>query len=161
MWADRVISTPVRPDPPTNDFDAEGWHRTGGHTYRRERAGIMFIRLAGDLAEDDVTAFFDAFAKLCEGSRLSHVFWLIDIGRLGAVSPGARTRAATTPVRPENKGMVLFNGSFQQRVLVTLVDKATSLLQPDVPPLVFFSTEAEARAWIDARRRELATSRAT
>ncbi|MDI1481033.1 hypothetical protein [Polyangium sp. y55x31] len=150
----------MRPDLPT-DFDSEGWHRIGGHTYRRERAGIVFIRLGGDLAEDDVAAFFDAFAALCEESRLSHAFWLIDIGRLGAVLPGARTRAATTPVRRENKGMVLFNGSFRQRVLVTLVDKATSLLQPDVPPLVFFSAEAEARAWIDTRRRELATSGVT
>ncbi|MDI3287149.1 STAS/SEC14 domain-containing protein [Polyangium sp. 15x6] len=145
----------MRPDLPTNALGSEGWYRTGGHTYRCEDAGIVFIRLGGDLAEDDVAAFFDAFARLCDERGLAHVFWLIDIGRLGAVLPGARTRAATTPVRRENKGMVLFNGSFKQRVLVRLVDKATSLLQPKVPPLVFFSAEAEARAWIDARRREL------
>ncbi|MDC3954010.1 STAS/SEC14 domain-containing protein [Polyangium jinanense] len=145
----------MRPDLPTNDFGSEGWYRTGGHTYRCEDAGILFIRTGGDLAEDHVAALFDAFAWLCDERGHSHVFWLIDIGRLGAVLPGARTRAATTPVRPENKGMVLFNGSFRQRVVVKLVDKATSLLQPNTPPLVFSSTEAEARAWIDERRRVL------
>ncbi|MDI1446863.1 hypothetical protein [Polyangium sp. 6x1] len=145
----------MRPDPSTNDSGGDGWHHVGEHAYRCESVGIVFIRLGGDLTEDDVAAFFDEFGRLCDTRGLAHVFWLIDIGRLGAVLPGARTRAATTPVRRENKGMVLFNGSFRQRVVVALVDKATSLLQPHSPPLVFFSSEAEARAWIDKRRREL------
>jgi len=145
----------MRPEYPTTDPGSDGWHCTGGHTYRCESAGIVFIRVGGDLAEEDIAAFFDAFARVCDTTGLAHVFWLIDIGRLGAILPGARTRAATTPVRAENKGMVLFNGTFRQRVIVTLVNKATSLLQPNTPPLVFASSEAEARAWIDKRRREL------
>ena len=132
-----------------------GWDRAGGHTYHCESVGIVFIRLGGDLFEDDVASFFDAFAGLCDTSGLAHVFWLVDLGRLGAITAGARKRAATTPVRPENKGMVLFNGNFRQRMAVTLVDKATSLLQPHTPPLVIFGAEGEARTWIEKRRREL------
>jgi hypothetical protein len=147
----------MRPDLSTNRLEPEGWQRAGGHTYRCESAGIVFISIGGDLAEDEVASFFGAFGRLCDTSGLAHVFWLVDIGRLGSMSPGARTRAAKTPVRRENKGMVIFNGTFRQRVVVTLVDKATSLLQPEAPPLVFLSTEAEARAWIDNRRRKLET----
>ncbi|MRG91141.1 STAS/SEC14 domain-containing protein [Polyangium spumosum] len=143
------------PDLSTPLHEADGFCRAGRHTYRCESAGIVFIRLGGDLFEDDVTAFFDAFAGLCDTSERGHVFWLVDLGRLGVITPGARTRAAKTPVRRENKGMVLFNGTFRQRMAVTLVDKATSLLQPQAPPLVSVSSEAEARAWIDKRRREL------
>ncbi|HVK70739.1 MAG TPA: STAS/SEC14 domain-containing protein [Polyangium sp.] len=145
----------MRPDLSTTDPGSDGWHHTGGHTYRCESAGIVFIRVGGDLAEEDIAAFFDAFAHLCDTSGLAHLFWLVDLGRLGTITPEARTRAAKTPVRPENKGMVLFNGTFRQRMAVTLVDKATSLLQPSAPPLVTCGTEAEARAWIDKRRREL------
>lgn len=141
-------------DASTNPLESD-WHRAGRHSYRCESEGIVFIRLGGDLLEDDVVSFFDAFAQLCETSGLAHVFWLVDIGRLGSIASGARKRAAMTPVRRENKGMVLFNGSFRQRVAVTLVDKATSLLQPHAPPLVIFVGEEEGRAWIEKRRREL------
>jgi hypothetical protein len=143
----------MRSDVSTTHLES-GWYRAGGHTYRCESVGIVFVRLGGDLFEDDVASFFDAFARLCDTSGLAHVFWLVDLGRLGSITSGARKRAATTPVRPENKGMVLFNGSFRQRMAVTLVDKATSLLQPHAPPLVIFGWEGEARAWIEKRRRE-------
>jgi len=137
------------------DEQREGWCSTGGHTYRCEGEGILFLRIGGDLEEGDVAAFFRAFAGLCDTSGRDHVFWLVDLARLGAIMPGARKLAATTQVRRENKGMVIFNATFRQRAVVTLIDKATGLLQRDAPPMVFFDSEAEARAWIEGRRRKL------
>ena len=148
----------MREDVPPSLSASEGFRRAGNHTYRCESAGVVFIRLGGDLLEDDVVSFFDAFADLCDTSGLPHVFWLVDLGRLGAIASRARKRAAMTPVRRENKGMVLFNGTFQQRVAVTLVDKATALLQRHAPPLVIYGSEADGRAWIDKRRRALVTT---
>ena len=138
-----------------DDLELESFQRTGGHTYRCEGAGVVFIRIGGDLAEDDAAAFFRAFDWLCDTRGLERVFWLIDLGRLGTISPSARTRLARNPLRPENKGVVIFGASFRQRVLATLVDKATSLFHPNTPPLVFFDNEADARAWIDVHRRKL------
>jgi hypothetical protein len=131
----------------------EGWQKAGGHAYRCERAGILFLRTAGDLAEQDVATVFAAFERLCDAGE--HVFWLIDLARLGVMLPDARKLVARTPLRRQNKGAAIFGASFHQRAIVTLVFKAMELLQRDAPPLAFFPSEAEARAWIDARRRKL------
>ncbi|UQA58664.1 STAS/SEC14 domain-containing protein [Polyangium aurulentum] len=138
------------------DGDQESWCNTGGHAYRCEGEGILFLRIAGDLEEGNVATFFQAFAGLCDWSKREHVFWLVDLARLGNILPGARKLAATTQVRRENKGMVIFGASFRQRAIATLIDKATALLQRDAPPMVFVDSEAEARAWIEGRRRKLA-----
>lgn len=145
----------MSPDLSADAPDLESWQHTGGHTYRREIAGIVFIRIGGELAEDDAAAFFRAFDSLCDKRGLDHVFWLIDLGRLGAVSPQARTRLARTPLRRENKGVAIFGASFRQRVVASLIDKATSLFQKNSPPLVFFDAEADARAWIEKQKRKL------
>lgn len=139
-----------------SEEELERWHRTGGHAYRCEQEGIVFLRIAGDLAEEHVTAFFAAWERLCEGGGRAHVFWLIDLAGLGVISPDARKLIARTPLRPENKGTAIFGASFHQRAMATLVAKALALLQPNVPPTAFFRSEAEARAWIEGRRRTLA-----
>ncbi len=142
-----------------SEEELERWQQTGEHAYRCERAGIVFLRIVGDVAEEDVAAFFAAWERFCEGGGRRHVFWLIDLAGLGAILPEARKLIARTPVRPENKGTAIFGASFQQRAVATLVDKALSLLQPNAPPVVFFRSEAEARAWIEGRRRKLARER--
>ena len=148
----------MSPDLSADGPDLESWQNTGGHTYRCETAGIVFIRIGGDLAEDDAGAFYRAFDWLCDTRGVERVFWLIDLGRLGAISPQARTRLAKTPLRRENKGVAIFGASFRQRVIASLVDKATSLFQPNTPPLVFFDAEADARAWIEKQKRKLEAS---
>lgn len=135
--------------------DYEEWHSTGAHAYRCERAGILFLRISGDIAEDHVAAFFHAFGRCCDEGATPDVFWLIDLAGMGSMLPDARKLAARTPVRPENKGMAIFGASFMQRAIVTLVDKATSLLQRGAPPLAFQDSEADARAWIARRRSKL------
>jgi len=135
--------------------DQEEWRSTGAHTYRCERPGIVFLRISGDLAESNVAAFFDAFGRCAAAYATRHVFWLVDLGGMGSMLPDARKLAARTPVPPENKGMAIFGASFSQRAIATLVNKATSLLQPGTPPLAFHDLEAEARAWIERRRSEL------
>lgn len=148
----------MSPDLAADDLDLESWQHTGGHAYRCEIAGIVFIRIGGNFADADAAAFFRAFDRLCDTRGLERVFWLVDLGRLGTISPQARTRLARTPLRRENKGVVIFGASFQQRVIASLVDKATSLFQPNTPPLVFFDAEADARAWIEGQKRKLEAS---
>ena len=135
--------------------DHEEWSSTGAHAYRCERAGIVFLRISGDIGEEHIATFFQAFGRCCDEVATPHVFWLVDLAGMGSMLPDARKLAASTPVRPENKGMAIFGASFAQRVLVTLVDKATSLLHPGSPPLAFHDSEADARAWIARRRSKL------
>ena len=135
--------------------DQQEWHSAGAHTYRCESAGTIFFRISGDIAESHIAIFLDAVGRICDANATGHVFCLVDLGGLGSMSSTARKLMARTPLKPENKGMAVFGASFLQRVMVGLVEKATTLVQRNVPPLVFFDSEAEARAWIERRRSKL------
>jgi hypothetical protein len=108
--------------------------------------------MVGDSEEEHVIGIFSELDELASG--VDTIFVLVDISRLGQVTPAART--ATTKRKKTTKigGAAFIGASFQLRVVVTLVVKAASLLRKASQiPLAFFESEAEARAWIEERRR--------
>ncbi len=128
--------------------------RFGDHKIAFEPPGTFLVRLRGDLTAADVEQMFAELSRAAAGA--APLYWLADISRLGTIAPGARKRASTPPDCPQLRGAVVCGGNLLQRMAATLALNAARLLRRgrEPKPTVFVSTEAEARAWIDARLAE-------
>lgn len=117
----------------------------------------MYYVVRGSLSADEliaITAFRDEHAP---GSPFLLV--LGDLRELGAIPVESRKVAAHRLGQFPYGGIALFGASFQARVLAKLVLGAARLLgRDDRNPVRFFDTEAEARAWLAERARELASA---
>ena len=79
------------------------------------------------------------------------VLFLVNVGRLDAVSLGARKLAAASAEQVSYRVMAFHGASFQARLLVTLTVGAMRLLSGTRTEVRFFKSAAEARAWLDER----------
>jgi hypothetical protein len=84
-------------------------------------------------------------------------FWLNDMSELGHVPSETRKLLTRSDLLPNLKGVAVIGASLPQRVIARLVLHAARLAYPDqpLPPVRFFASEAEARAWIAEARLEL------
>jgi hypothetical protein len=129
--------------------------RVGGSSFRFEPPDLCIWTLVGDISAETVRALLDEQHRAVSG--MPAVFSLVFASKVGSVSKEARKES--TEVRPgiNARGVAYIGASFPVRVLAILVTKANELLNRAVEnPLRFFNTEAEARAWIEQRRAEVA-----
>jgi len=91
------------------------------------------------------------------GKTLDRVFLLIDLAQLDRIDPEVRKDATSTLAEIPLRGMVGYSAPIKARVIAKLIFTALNLFsnKADRIPLHFTDTEAEARAWIEERRREL------
>jgi len=91
------------------------------------------------------------------GTTVDRVFFLVDLEELDRIDAEVRKDATRTLAEVPLRGMVGFSAPIKARVIAKLIFTALNLFsnKADRIPLHFTDTEAEARAWIDARRREL------
>jgi hypothetical protein len=88
---------------------------------------------------------------------------IIDVSHLESITPAARRAAAQGP-EPGKKVMpvrasVVIGASFHIQVLGLLVAKAARFInRNDDMELHFCDTEAQARTWLEKKRREIAAS---
>ena len=82
-----------------------------------------------------------------------YMLGLIDMSRVGTISPEARIIARAEAGHFPLRGTAVFGASFPHRVIAMLANKAASLLKKDHQAIAFFATEAEARAWLEERRK--------
>lgn len=133
-----------------------GWEAFGEHAYRFESPDIVHIRNVGDISRGDMQCMFETIlgGVAQAGGR---VFWLADITRMGHVCPEARKLAIESDVTKNLRGTAIYGGNFQQRAISNLAIKAARVLNPKqiATPFKFLATEAEARAYIEAIRRNV------
>jgi hypothetical protein len=123
--------------------------RIGVHTFRFEPPELYLATLTGDVELPDMTEMLNAVSQFGEGKR--RIFGIVDVSRVGSVSLPARK--ASTQIPRNILGLAILGGSFRLRLIISLLNKANSLLRREAPGLLaFFGTEAEARAWIDDYR---------
>jgi len=132
---------------------SEGWQTLGAHTFRIELPDIYFLRICGKISGPDMVQIFESFDHFALDRW--YAFWLIDVSRMAGMTPEGRKLAADQPLNPKNRGMAMIGARLPQRVITTLLVRATELLKGDVPLLVFCDTEVTARAWLDDRRRQV------
>jgi hypothetical protein len=128
-----------------------GERQVGLHLIRWEPPDTIYVELVGELAEKEVHSIHAALEDL---SRAGSIFLILNISRLGRMSPTARAAAARWPHITRIRAIATFGIGFEQRVLATLILKAVGLLSKDFTAAVaFFDREAEARVWCEGQRR--------
>lgn len=125
--------------------------KVGETVVRLEPPDILYFEVVGGPAIDEAIKIMDGAARLAEGK--AHLFVLSNIARSSDFPPDARKlvadRLTTLPVR----ATALFGGSFQVRVLITLVYAIRDLIKGGAKsPTRFCANETEARAWLDEQR---------
>ncbi|MGK3986111.1 STAS/SEC14 domain-containing protein [Sorangium sp. So ce136] len=124
---------------------------------REDPDGFLFTVTEGDISEDTARAIAAACRRLMESGR--EVLVLSDASRTGTILPSARKAMAEGLRGVHFDAIAVFGGSFPLRVVSTLAAKTVQILTGQSYPVEFFATEAEARAWLLARRDALRAGR--
>lgn len=82
------------------------------------------------------------------------LFLLVDLREVKHVESAVRKHMSEWHQNARVVGSAHFGGSMPLRIIAGLVHNAVRLISRRIIPLVFADTEAEARAWIAARRAE-------
>jgi hypothetical protein len=129
-----------------------------GSFVRFEPPDICFAAFVGDI---DASVMLRMNEELWRAAHdKPHVFLLLDHSRTGSVSAEARKLAVAGSKKLRIVGAASFGASFPVRVLVSLAVRAHAFFRKESEQdLHFFRDEAEARAWIEERRRALDATR--
>lgn len=124
----------------------------GRHVTYFEEPDIIFMRLAGECSDAEGLELLRRQRGFAEGRKM--LFFLMDGNQMAGISPGARKAVAETLKEIPLYGMAIFEAPMKARVVAKLVITAVNLFRKDAStnPVEFFSTEDEARKWIDSRR---------
>jgi hypothetical protein len=124
----------------------------GKHILRFEPPDAYRIALIGVVSGKEMADYNVEIARYAEGKR-----WLLaicDMTRTASFTPQARRETLHLPLNV--RGVAVFGVSAKLRLPLTIVYKAFTLVRRNInTPLGFLENEAEARAWIDQRRREI------
>jgi hypothetical protein len=131
--------------------DLPDWKTLGAHDYRIESADIFHFRFAGTLDGVRIEQAFD-LQKQHAAAIGRPIFLLVDISRFGEFTPEARKFSTALDPTGFIAATSIYGGNFRQRMVMNMLTRAGSLLRPWLPPLQFFSHEAEARIFLDACR---------
>lgn len=123
-----------------------------------EEPNIAHWFLIGQVDEADIMRIFEAQMEFYRGKAF--LLLLIDVSQLKSLSTAARRKMATGPIPGKQAmrvcGCAIIGASFHIQVLGLLVAKAARVFSPtDENVLHYCDTEAQAREWIEKRRREL------
>lgn len=128
----------------------------GRHSIFFEPPWLLYYILRGNLSADELVGFIAVRDEVASGSPF--LLALADLRELGTIPVEARKVAAHRLKRSPYRGTAIFGASLQARTLAKLVLGAARLLgREDRNPVRFFDTEAEARAWLAERAREVVT----
>jgi hypothetical protein len=128
-----------------------------GSSVTIEPPDVCLWRLVGPVSADTMRELYEVQWQFSQGKP--YLLVLVDLSRVGPVSREARKVSAEGPRNGQTmpvRGTAVFGASFHVRVLMTLVTKALRVMYPETAadnPTAYFETEADARAWLDERRR--------
>lgn len=133
----------------------DSYARLGKHITYFEEPDILFMRLTGPVSAAEGTEINRLHREL--GVGRDHVFFLVDLKNLDSIHPNVRKESGETLKDLPLRGAAIYQASFKARVVAKLILTAMNLFRTDgeKAPIEFFDTEAEARSWIDLRRREV------
>ena len=122
----------------------------GRHRVWRQPSDVVHLIIDGDISAQEILLIFEQYRLAAR--EHGYVLVIADASGLGTVSADARRAlggGSSIPMR----GTVIHSTSFHARIIARLVAGVMSLFTPtDDHPVVFLPGEAEAHAWIKARR---------
>lgn len=133
----------------------------GKHITSFEEPDIVFMRLSGPVSAEEGAEINRLHREM--GMGRDHVFFLVDLKELDGIHPSVRKESGETLKELPLRGAAIYQASFKARVVAKLIITAMNLFRSDddKAPIEFFDTEAEARGWIERRRREVGSDAAT
>ncbi len=132
--------------------------RFGEHTLTFEPPMLIHAVIRGGISPEEM-AGFAVFVRSHLADRAAMMV-LADMSQLGPVPGETRRIAAERSRGIPYRGMALYGASFQARLIAKLVLGAMRLLLLTADnPIEFFPGQAEARAWLARRMRDLEESR--
>jgi hypothetical protein len=116
---------------------------------RVEPPDLVVVRAQGDLSPEDLREMLDEGRQLA--AAVGPVLWLSNISMLGNVPPETRKVAARSGMLTFLRASACTGAGPIQRALITLILNAAKLTgrRTTLPPVRFFATEAEGRAWLE------------
>ncbi|MDI1431081.1 STAS/SEC14 domain-containing protein [Polyangium sorediatum] len=133
----------------STDDDASERRSIGPHLVWIEPPDVLHTRIDGDITREHVKELLDALGTFPRAERI----YILRDARGGGM-PTREAREALIKGLPLDRlaAVVSYGASFQARTLLTMLDHAMRVLRPGKTRFVFFETEAEARAFLEADR---------
>jgi hypothetical protein len=134
----------------SDGMQAQEWH-IRKHILRHQPPDLVVAVFVGDVTGEDMAEMNAKNHQATNG--LKSWFVLLDFERLGSFSSEAKQRIRESPLA---SGSAAFGASNQTRIVMSLLSKVYSMVNRGASPVFFASSEGEARAWINERRKALA-----
>jgi hypothetical protein len=127
--------------------------RVGLHLMHAE-GDLLVMEWVGDLLPEHIRAMHARMESML--GEHDFVFLIINAGSGRYVAPETRKLAVRWGYFHRFGGVAFFDASLTTRAAATIASALQRLVSPqNAVPVKFADTEQAARAWIDARRREL------
>jgi hypothetical protein len=130
----------------------------GKHINRFEPPDIFYMKLAGDLSEEEGREINRMHWDI--GKNVDGLFFLVDIAELESVTPTTRKEAVEIQKKMAIAGAVVLKAPLKARIFAKLILTATNMFRTEKMPVMFVDTMDEARAWIEKRRAEYHANKA-
>lgn len=135
---------------------SEQWIKVGRQSWQRQ-GDTLASRWVGACTLDELEPFL-ACVEQC-AAQVDGLFLLVDNTLAAPGRPEVRRRLVEwSRQHTFLGGVAIFGGDFATRAIGKLVINALALVTGRQLNIVLLSDEAEARAWIDERRRQRATA---
>lgn len=130
------------------------WLSMGQHLYRFEGPDVLHFRASGLFSNEQFREILNMLRERAD-ERGVKVFWLADVSSGMPMDTKSRELSARIDASKFVLGMAAYGGSFQLRVAANLSLRAVRFLSrgTPMPPILFCSTEVEARAFLEEVRR--------
>ena len=128
----------------------------GKHSTALEDSDIIFMKLVGDVSNEEVKEINRAHLEYGQLGR--HLYYLIDLSELDNLAPQVRKEASDTVKLLPLRGTAIFGAPLKAKVLAKLMLTASNMFRggKNPNPVEFLDSEEEARAWITRRREQVA-----
>jgi hypothetical protein len=126
--------------------------RIGPHTNYFVPPDVIFMRVVGELSEEDGREINRQHAEM--GKGVDGLFFVCDISELESVTSQTRKEAVQIQKDMAIAGAVILKAPLKARIFAKLILTATNLFRTDKMPVAFVDTEEEGWAWIEQQRVE-------
>jgi len=124
----------------------------GSHVTGLEAPDIIYMKLIGDVSNDEVKEINQAHLDMAE--IVPQLYYLIDLSQLDNLAPHVRKEASETVKLLPLRGTAIYGAPLKAKVLAKLMLTASNMFRSgkNLNPVEFLDNEAEARVWIEKRR---------
>ena len=127
--------------------------RIGQHRVWIEEPYALVCQIEGDMTEQDLRRMREVLDFI--GGGQGRVIIMQDLSKAGAFTAGARKGIMDDKRTERVETVICIGASFQMRVFMGMITKASKLVYPRMATVMFAKDETEARGILEAERQRL------